>query len=148
MKCTVELTEVERCTLRELSSNHRHPDFRIRARALLLLAQGRRVRDIARELDVTYKSVYNWAHGWRMSGICGLLVGHSGGRPPLLSRAMLATAIEAARAESTTLTDIAERIEVVHGAPLPCQLETLARALKARGVAYQRGKSCKAVELG
>jgi transposase len=45
MKCTVELTDVERHTLQQLSLNHRHRDFRIRATGLLLRARGLKVQD-------------------------------------------------------------------------------------------------------
>jgi NAD(P)-dependent dehydrogenase (short-subunit alcohol dehydrogenase family)/transposase len=130
-KCTVELTDVERRTLQQLSLKHRHRDFRIRATGLLLRARGLKVQDIARELEVSYQTLYDWAHVWREFGVGGLLVGHTGGRPLALPEAMLATAIKAASAESMTLGQIAQRIESVHGEPMPCRVETLAVALKA-----------------
>ena len=43
--------------------------------------------------------MYNWVHAWNDKGFCGLLTGHKGGRPRALSDALIATAIEAARAE-------------------------------------------------
>src|SRR5579863_1406871 len=60
MKCTVELTDVERHTLQQLSLNHGHRDFRMRATGLLLRARGLKVHDVARELEVSYQTVYNW----------------------------------------------------------------------------------------
>jgi hypothetical protein len=57
MKCTVELTDVERHTLQQLSLNHRHRDFRIRATGLLLRARGLKVQDVARELEVSCQAV-------------------------------------------------------------------------------------------
>ena len=87
MKCTVELTDVERHTLQQLSLNHRHRDFRIRATGLLLRARGLKVQDVARELEVSCQTAYNWAHAWREFGVCGLLVGHKGGRPLALPEA-------------------------------------------------------------
>ena len=59
MKCTVELTDVERHTLQQLSLNHRHRDFRIRATGLLLRARGLKVQDVARELEVSCQTVYS-----------------------------------------------------------------------------------------
>ncbi|WP_407671779.1 helix-turn-helix domain-containing protein [Paraburkholderia hospita] len=40
---------------------------------------------IAEQLGVSVQSVYNWSHAWRDSGVCGLMGGHNGGRPPALS---------------------------------------------------------------
>jgi transposase len=140
MKCTVELTDVERHTLQQLSLNHRHRDFRIRATGLLLRARGLKVQDVARELEVSCQTVYNWAHAWREFGVCGLLVGHKGGRPLALPEAMLATAIKVAGAESMTLRQIAQRIESVHGEPMPCRVETLAVALKRAGFSCKRAR--------
>jgi len=140
MKCAVELTEAETKTLQQLSRKHPHQDFRTRGLGLLELGSGRRVHEIAVELDVSDKSVYNWVHSWNDRGLCGLLTGHKGGRPRALSDALIATAIEAARTESMTLKQIALRIEEVHGQPLPCRLETLSVALKRAGFSCKRGR--------
>ncbi len=61
VKCAVELTEPEKKTLQQLSRKHPHQDFRTRGLGLLELAGGRRVHEIAVELEVSDKSVYNWA---------------------------------------------------------------------------------------
>ena len=115
MKLKVELTEAEKRTLQQLSRKHPYQDFRIRGLGLLLLNDGRRICDIAEELEVSAKSVYNWAHAWYDKGLCGLLVGHKGGRPRALSDAMITTAVEAARSESMTLKQIAQQIETTAG---------------------------------
>jgi len=140
MKCAVQLTEPEKKTLQQLSLKHPHQDFRTRGLGLLELGRGRRVHEIAIDLDVSDKSVYNWAHAWNDNGLCGLLNGHKGGRPRALSDALIAMAVEAARAESMTLRQIALRIEEVHGQPLPCRLETLSVALRREGFSYKRGR--------
>ncbi|MGV7244877.1 helix-turn-helix domain-containing protein [Caballeronia sp. M23-90] len=140
MKCIVELSEAEKKTLQQLSRYHPHADFRTRGLGLLLLDSGRRVHEAALELEVSDKSVYNWMHAWHDSGLCGLLVGHKGGRPRALSEAMIGTAIEAASAESMTLKQIAQRVEEVHGVPFPCRLETLSVALKRAKFSYKRGR--------
>ncbi|MBK3866069.1 helix-turn-helix domain-containing protein [Paraburkholderia aspalathi] len=123
-----------------MSLKHPHEDFRTRGLGLLELGRGRRVHEIAVELDVSDKSVYNWVHAWKDNGLCGLLTGHKGGRPRALSGALIATAVEAARAESMTLRQIALRIEEVHGQPLPCRLETLSVALRHEGFSCKRGR--------
>jgi len=140
MKCAVVLTEPEKKTLQQLSRNHDHRDFRIRAEGVLLLGEGRTVSEVAGELEVSDKSVYNWAHAWHRRGLCGLLGGHKGGRPRALSNAMVATAVEAARAESMTLRQIAQHVEEIHGMPLPCRLETLSVALRRENLSYKRGR--------
>src|ERR1700730_5009233 len=61
VKCAVELTEPEKKTSHQLSRKHPHQDFRTRGLGLLELASGRRVHEIAVELEVSDKSVYNWA---------------------------------------------------------------------------------------
>lgn len=140
MKCTVLLSDAERKTLQQLSLNHPHRDCRTRAAGIMLLARLGRVRDVAHELDVTSQSLYNWVHAWRVRGLCGLPTGHKGGRPPALSEAMIATAIDAASAQAMTLAQIARYVETIHEVPLPCRMETLAQALKAGEFICQRSK--------
>lgn len=140
MKYVVELSEPEKKTLQQLSRKHPHQDFRTRGLALLLLDSGRRIEGVALELEVSGRSVYNWIHAWHDNGLCGLLVGHKGGRPRALSEAMIATALEAASAELMTLRQIAQRVEEVHDVPFPCRLETLSVALKRAGFSYKRGR--------
>jgi len=66
--------------------------------------------------------------------------GHNGGRPPALSDAMVATALEVARAEPLTLAQIAQRVQAILGEPLPCQIETLGEALKREGFSSKRNR--------
>ncbi|MGF6971491.1 transposase [Paraburkholderia sp. WC7.3g] len=126
--------------MQQLSRKHPHQDFRTRGLGLLELASGRRVHEVAVELDVSDKSVYNWAHSWNDRGLCGLLTGHKGGRPRALSNVLIATAVEAARAESMTLRQIAKHIEAVHSEPMPCALETLSVALRREGFSFKRNR--------
>jgi len=140
MKCLIELTETEDKTLQHLSINHKHRDIRTRAVGVMLLGRKMKLSEIAATLGVSGQSVYNWAHAWRDHGLCGLLVGHKGGRPRALSETMIATATEAARSESMTLKQIAQFIEAAHGEPIPCGLDTLSVALKREGFSYKRGR--------
>jgi transposase len=140
MKCVVELTEAEDQTLQQLSVNHKHRDARTRDAGVLLLGRRVKLTEIASKLGVSGQSVCNWAHAWREQGVCGLLTGHKGGRPRALSEGMLATATEVARTESMTLGQIAKRIELVHGKPMPCALETLSVALRREGFSFKRNR--------
>jgi len=114
MNSTFKLTREERHTLLQLTMNHAHRDIRTRAMGLLWLARCQTLAQVATELGVSTASVSNWSRAWRERGICGLLGGHAGGRPRALSDAMVATAIEAACAESMTLPKIAKQVEAVH----------------------------------
>lgn len=140
MKLDIKVTQAERHTLQQLSRKHRHQDLRNRGLGLLLLSEGRGAYDIAEELEVSAKSVYNWAHAWQNKGLSGLLTGHIGGRPRALSDDMIATAAQAARSESMTLKQIADHIQAAHNKALPCCLETLSRSLKDAGFSYKRGR--------
>jgi transposase len=91
-------------------------------------------------LDVSAQSIYNWSRLWEEQGLCGLLSGHGGGRPRALSEAMLATAMEVARTESMTLGQIANRIEALHGEPMPCVLEILSVAFRREGFSFKRNR--------
>ncbi|RBJ74939.1 helix-turn-helix domain-containing protein [Pseudomonas sp. MWU12-2534b] len=95
---------------------------------------------MATEIGVSHQSLYNWSKAWREAGLCGLLIGHNGGRSPALSPEMIASAVAAAREESMTLAKIALRVEAEHGVPLPCTLETLSKALKGAGLTYKRAR--------
>ena len=140
MRCVVELSEVEKLTLEQLSLNHRHRDIRTRAAGMVMLGNGLSAPKVARRLGMSVQSPYNWVRGWNERGLCGLLSGHSGGRPRSLSQAQITTAVQAACAESLTLAQIAQRLEAVHGEPLPCTLETLGEALKACGLSFKRNR--------
>ncbi|RKE37471.1 transposase [Paraburkholderia sp. BL23I1N1] len=140
MRCVVELSEAEELTLQQLSINHRYRDTRTRAAGLLKLGRGIRPQAIAEQFGVSARSVYNWFHAWRGSGICGLMGGHCGGRRPLLSEAQIAVALEIARTEPLTLVRIAQRVEAVLNEPLPCKIETLGEALKRSGFSFKRNR--------
>lgn len=139
MKCLIDLSETEDKTLQQLSINHKHRDIRTRAVGVMLLGRKTKLSEIAATLGVS-GPLYNWATAWHALSLCGLLVGHKGGRPRALSEDMIATAAEAARSESMTLKQIAQQIEAIHEVPLPCGLDTLSVALKRVGFSYKRGR--------
>jgi transposase len=140
MKCVVKLSEAEETTLQQLSINHKHRDTRTRAAGLLMLGRRIKPKVIAEQLGVSGQSVYNWSHAWRDSGVFGLMGGHNGGRPPALSDAMITLALEVARTESLTLAQIGQRVQAIHGEPLPCRIETLGEALKREGFSFKRNR--------
>lgn len=138
MKITLKLTECETETLVQMSINHSWRDARTRAAGLLMLSAGEHPTTIAKKLGVSHQSIYNWRHSWEESGITGLMGGHAGGRPLALTAEMIATAVSMATQEALTLKGIAERIEAIHQCALPCSLDTLGDALKARGFSFKR----------
>ncbi|MBE8597646.1 helix-turn-helix domain-containing protein [Xenorhabdus sp. BG5] len=139
MKSNITLSEPERITLQQLALNHPHRDIRTRGTGLLMLARGLKPRQIAAEIGCSLRVIYDWVHVWYDSGIVGLLGGHAGGRYPAMTSEMIATAVNAARAESLTLARIAQKVEDKH-VPLPCTLETLANTLKRQGLTYKRAR--------
>lgn len=139
MKCKLMLTDVEKQTLEQLGVNHRHRDIRTRAAVLALMSNGVSAPKAAQRLGVSVQSPYNWVRAWQADGIVGLLGGHGGGRPRALSEAMVTTAVQAASAESLTLTQIAQRVEASHG-ELPCRIATLGMALKREGFTFKRNR--------
>ncbi|PHM66085.1 helix-turn-helix domain-containing protein [Xenorhabdus kozodoii] len=139
MKSNITLSEPERLTLQQLALNHPHRDIRTRGTGLLMLARGLKPRQITAEIGCSLRVIYDWVHVWHDSGIAGLLGGHAGGRYPAMTSEMIATAVNAASAESLTLARIAQKVEDKHG-PLPCTLETLANTLKRQGLTYKRAR--------
>jgi transposase len=140
MKCRVKLVKAEEITLQEMAINHRFKNSRRRATGLLMLARGDKPKSVCEALGVSDQAVYNWAHAWRLGGVCALTGGHNGGRPRALSDDMVAVALEIARAEPLTLIQIAKRVEESQGQPLTCKIETLGEALKRAGFTFKRNR--------
>lgn len=84
MKCRVKLVKAEEITLQEMAINHRFKNTRRRATGLLMLARGDKPKVVCEALGVSDQAVYNWAHAWRIGGVCALTGGHNGGRPRAL----------------------------------------------------------------
>lgn len=123
-----------------MSINHERRETRTRAAGLLMLGRRIKPKVIAEQLGVSGQSVYNWCHAWRESGVCGLMGGHNGGRPPALSDAMITTALEVARTESLTLAQIGQRVRAIHDEAVPCRIEALGEALKLEGFSFKRNR--------
>ncbi len=140
MKYLLQLTAVEILTLEQLSANHRYRDVRVRASGLLMLSSGLTVSRVAGKLNVSVQSLYNWIRLWQAIGVCGLLGGHKGGRPKVLPETMLVAALALGMSDFLTLRQIAQRLEVQYGMPLPCRLETLGAALRRGGWSARRSR--------
>jgi hypothetical protein len=72
--------------------------------------------------------------------VCALMGGHNGGRPRALADDVVAVALEIARAEPLTLSQIARRVEQAQAQALPCKIETLGEALKRTGFTFKRNR--------
>jgi len=138
MKIELMLSESESETLLNLSINHGWRDVRVRGAGLLRLGAGVHPNVIANEWGVSHQSIYNWRHAWEERGVVGLIGGHQGGRPLLLSAALIATVVDVASKEALTLKGIAHRVEAIHQCVFPCSLDTLGAALKAQGFSFKR----------
>ncbi len=138
MKIQLTLSDCEVETLRQLSLNHHWRDARTRATGLLELHAGVHPSQIGERLGVSHQSIYNWRHAWEKHGLTGLLSGHAGGRPTVLSPALIQTAVTVATQEALTLKGISQRVQEIEGGAIDYSLATLGRALKAHGFTFKR----------
>ena len=138
MKMELTLNDCEVQPLRQLSLNHPWRDARTRASGLLELHGGAHPSQIGERLGVSHQSIYNWSHAWRKHGLIGLLSGHVGGRPPVLSSTLIQTAVTVATKEALTLKGISQRVQEIEGGSIDYSLATLGRALKACGFSFKR----------
>lgn len=138
MKQHLQLNEVERQTLTELTIHHPFADCRRRALGLLLLDLGFTPKSAAARLGTTFQSVYNGTHAWQGEGLCGLLGGHQGGRPPKLSTAQTDTLVRLAGEQACYLRELDQALQERHPEAPPVNPQTLARVLKARGLRFRR----------
>jgi transposase len=138
MKIELILSDCEVQTLRQLSLNHHWRDARTRATGLLDLFAGMHPTKIGERLGVSHQSIYNWRHAWEKHGLAGLLSGHAGGRPTVLSPALIDAAVTVATKEALTLKGISQRVQEIEGGSIDYSLATLGRALKARGFSFKR----------
>ncbi|WP_267913612.1 helix-turn-helix domain-containing protein [Paraburkholderia aspalathi] len=121
-----------------MAINHRFKNTRRRATGLLMLARGDKPKVVCEALGVSDQTVYNWAHAWRIGGVCALMGGHNGGRPRALPDDVVAVALEIARTGPLTLAQIARHVEQAQAQALPCKIETLGEALKRAGFTFAR----------
>lgn len=138
MKMSLKLSPSEYDTLFQLSINHAWRDARLRGAGLLMLSRDEHPSTIAQQCDVSLQTVYNWRRSWESKGLVGLLGGHTGGRPPKLDAAWLATITELVKTEALTLREIAQRAQAVHETPFPLSLDRLGSILKENKFSFKR----------
>ena len=70
---------------------------------ILLSAQGQKVQEISREVDLHPINVRKWIHRYNKHGLDGLRSGKSPGRPPVFSEAQRTAIVEIASADPASL---------------------------------------------
>lgn len=70
----IKLTESEEKTLHEGYRNHSKAHFRLRCHSLLLLHEGKSVKEIAGLAKTRTRTVYSWLDRWETVGIVGLTI--------------------------------------------------------------------------
>ena len=83
-KLSLELSEADRLKLEKGYRNGGSHKYRIRCKALLLLAEGKTGPQVAELLDVTEHTVYNWVSRFREEGPKGLETRPGQGRKPIM----------------------------------------------------------------
>ena len=70
---------------------------------ILLSAQGHKVQEISREVDLHPINVRKWIHRYNTHGLSGLRSGKSPGRPPVFTKAQREAIVDVASADPTSL---------------------------------------------
>ncbi|MYC93722.1 MAG: helix-turn-helix domain-containing protein [Caldilineaceae bacterium SB0661_bin_32] len=70
---------------------------------ILLSAQGHKVQEISREVDLHPINVRKWIHRYNRHGLDGLRSGKSPGRPPVFTAAQRQAIVDIASADPTSL---------------------------------------------
>jgi transposase len=70
---------------------------------ILLSAQGHKVQEISREVDLHPINVRKWIHRYNTQGLSGLRSGKSPGRPPVFTKAQREAIVDIASADPTSL---------------------------------------------
>ena len=70
---------------------------------ILLSAQGHKVQEISREVDLHPINVRKWIHRYNRQGLDGLSSGKSPGRPPVFTKAQRQAIVQIASAEPASL---------------------------------------------
>ncbi len=98
-----ELTNEEWGELEELVQEPESDVPSQRLMIVLLSAQGQRVQDIGREVDLHPINVRKWIHRFNEESVDGLRSGKSPGRPPVFSSEQRDSIVEAASADPRQL---------------------------------------------
>lgn len=112
---------------------------------ILLSAQGQRVQDVSREVDMHPINVRKWIHRFNAEGVDGLRSGKSPGRPPVFSHEqrdeIVALANSDPRKMGLSFTQWSlQRMRnylVDHGIVEQISVETIRQVLRANGVRHR-----------
>jgi DNA-binding GntR family transcriptional regulator/DNA-binding CsgD family transcriptional regulator len=100
-KLPLALSAAERAALHDLATARSTPDpLRLRSRIVLACADGQSNKDVATALMVTPATVGKWRRRFVRMGMAGLDDGARSGRPRMVDRATLTSAVSSARASS------------------------------------------------
>lgn len=83
-KLKLELSEVDRLKLEKGYHNGCTHKYRIRCKAILLVADGKTGQQICELLDVTLPTVYKWISRFKEEGLKGLETRPGQGRKPIM----------------------------------------------------------------
>lgn len=133
----IVLDATQKVELEEMADSERDQDLALRARIVLMLAEGMRVVDIAKKLGVNKDAVTRWKRRWLEGGADALRSRHGGGRAPVGDTNGLASRI---RGLIDSNPDAAwKRAELA--AELGVSVSKLNRELKAMGATLERATS-------
>lgn len=128
----LSLAEIK--TLQEMHKNHWNNAPRIRSHAILLSAQGFKIKNLAEVFDVCRQTIATWLHDWEDAGICGLLDLPRVGRPRILTDE--AKAIEYVNLSPRSLKAVLA--ELTKNLDLNISHSTLKRACKRAQLTWKR----------
>lgn len=78
----LQLTEAQIQELKELAANPPRAYLGRRAKALLMVAEGQKLRDVARAMNVSHVTVGEWRRRYMAEGVKGLHIRPGRGRKP------------------------------------------------------------------
>lgn len=128
------LSLAEITTLEEMHKNHWNNAPRIRSHAILLSAQGFKIKNLAEVFGVCRQTIATWLHDWEDAGICGLLDLPRAGRPRILTDE--AKAIEYVTLSPRSLKAVLA--ELTKSFDLNISPSTLKRACKRAQLTWKR----------
>lgn len=130
------LTEAERVTLQEMHKQHPLPWSRHRAHAVLLSAEGYRVKEIAGIYGVCRQTASNWLTYWETLGLRGLIDQARSGRPKKLSIQEQQQALEWLTEEPRSIRGVQAELKKRFGKEV--SRATLKRLCKKAGLVWKR----------
>lgn len=110
-----ELTAEDQEVLRYLRDDGETRRIRQRAHAVLLSHSGKTVNELAETFEVNRDTVRDWFHGWERDGVKGLADKTRTGKPPILTLAEQAQAVELLTANPRSTKQVLQEIKAKTG---------------------------------